>query len=441
MKSLQKGQKLPLTNELPSKTLNVAFNWNQANISNYDIDLSILLIGSSGKLEKEENFVFYNNLNSPCNSTKINSTPFGSYKKTAEVNLSKIPSDVSRLVFVLTIDNGDSLNQRFGEVKELLVDILDQNKNVVLQYKLDGLIKETALMVIEVYLHNGEWRLLAKGEGFNAGLDAILAQYGQEASKDNTSPAPTPTPSSTSSSTPINHSTSSPRPARKTPSGATYIKDEYNKRISELNSLVNNAGLASKNIKIVIALDLSVSMTIALKGGTVESLFDRMLPFSAYFDDNVSIDIFPFNDEAFNHSQEFNTSNRDRFIQNEILFKYHLGESCYAPVINKIANKYANAGKSTPHVYVLFITDGDCLDSNQAENAMRDVSSKGIFWQFVGIGGNKNQYAFLNKLDNLTGRKIDNANFAYIQDLNKTSDNEFYKLLFTEFPKWYKEFR
>ena len=26
-------------------------------------------------------------------------------------------------------------------------------------------------------------------------------------------------------------------------------------------------------------------------------------------------------------------------------------------------------------------------------------------------------------------------------DLNKTSDNEFYKSLFTEFPKWYKEFR
>jgi hypothetical protein len=61
-----------------------------------------------------------------------------------------------------------------------------------------------------------------------------------------------------------------------------------------------------------------------------------------------------------------------------------------------------------------------------------------IFWQFIGIGnGRRESFPFLNELDTMSGREVDNANFF---PANSTmSNDDLYENILVEFPSWLKE--
>lgn len=407
MKEIGKGQKIQLNKEINSDNFFLCFSWEAP--SGYDIDLSIMLLSERGKLEKEDDFIFYNNPNTPNNSIKLHNSPFGIYKKVSEVTLNKISSNIARFMFLITIDNGDTNNQRFENVKNIKAHLLDQNKNVVLEYKIEGLTKETAIIAVEVYNHNGDWKYQATGNGFNAGLDKILAQYGSDAIQvqepANSAPTPTNLPSTQTYSTPSNTATSA---------------------------------YSGNNFKIVLALDISFSMTMMLRDGTVQTFIEKLLDFSKR-NNCLEIDLFPFHDEGFNHPNKINSTNINKFVSKEIVSKYFLGECHYEPVMQKIANKYSGAGKTSEPVLVVFLTDGDCNDKPKAEAKIKELSSKGIFWQFMAVGDKKSSFTFLANLDNMSGRVIDNADFSYIDSLKKLDHSEFQNHMMNEFPDWLKQ--
>jgi hypothetical protein len=110
------------------------------------------------------------------------------------------------------------------------------------------------------------------------------------------------------------------------------------------------------------------------------------------------------------------------------------GGTSYAGVINRIVKKYAKT--SGDPAYILFVTDGDNSDKKPAENAVIEASKYPIFWQFVGIG--KGEFQFLEKLDTLKGRIVDNANFFAVNDINEITDQELYQRMLAEFPLWLK---
>lgn len=55
-------------------------------------------------------------------------------------------------------------------------------------------------------------------------------------------------------------------------------------------------------------------------------------------------------------------------------------------------------------------------------------------WQFVGVGGSR--FDFLEKLDDLKDRFIDNADFFAVPDPSRLGDPEMYQLLLQEYPGW-----
>lgn len=57
----------------------------------------------------------------------------------------------------------------------------------------------------------------------------------------------------------------------------------------------------------------------------------------------------------------------------------------------------------------------------------------------MGVGGSN--YSILEKLDNMDGRVVDNANFFAIDDFDRVPDDELYERLLNEFPTWLKEAR
>jgi len=77
---------------------------------------------------------------------------------------------------------------------------------------------------------------------------------------------------------------------------------------------------------------------------------------------------------------------------------------------------------------------GDNNDHGETENFIRQISAHGIFWQFVGIGNER--FVFLNELDNMSGRKLDNANLLKAASLANMTDRELYSALLNEFPSW-----
>lgn len=163
---------------------------------------------------------------------------------------------------------------------------------------------------------------------------------------------------------------------------------------------------------------------------------EQLLALGVKFDDDGEVDVFLFG----NHDYEvgkLSESNSYGFVEQEITSKYPLeGKTNYAGVIKRISEKYTREyGKPA---YVLFIADGNNHDESEAKQAIIDASSMPIFWQFVGVG-NKSTFEFLEKLDDIPHRQLDNADFFALNDLDQISDEELYKRMLTEFPSWLEE--
>lgn len=112
----------------------------------------------------------------------------------------------------------------------------------------------------------------------------------------------------------------------------------------------------------------------------------------------------------------------------------------------------------TAPVYVMFVTDGETFDKPESEKQITWAAYEPMFWQFMAIGkSNKDikqkgvggwlqrlaasDFGFLEKLDTMTGRFIDNANFFSVEDPATIGDEELYALLMAEYPQWLKKAR
>jgi hypothetical protein len=205
-------------------------------------------------------------------------------------------------------------------------------------------------------------------------------------------------------------------------------------------------GIDSK-AQVVLALDYSYSMNPLYSNGTVQDTVERILPFGLAFDDNGEVDFYLFEDNSIKLPENITLKNLDGYIANKVYGKYKMGGTNYAPVLNFIYRNLSEAKKGffggakkvqmdTP-VYVIFITDGNNYDKSETEEIIQKMSKEGFFVQFIGIG--KEQFQFLDKLDNLPGRLIDNVNFFKINDIRNCPDNELYAGLMKEYPTWVKE--
>jgi len=226
---------------------------------------------------------------------------------------------------------------------------------------------------------------------------------------------------------------------KKTPEEEVQLKrkaqDNFVRLKRKVTLAVKKAGLEGQCARVALAIDISVSMRRMFEAGTVQRVCERLLALGVKFDDNGAVDIFLFGNKDYDVG-ELSEENFYGFVEHEIASQYRLeGKTNYAGVINRIIEKYTT--EPGDPAYVLFVTDGDNHDKEGAEKAIVDASKVPIFWQFVGIGGSK--FEFLDKLDTMPGRFIDNANFFALNDIDRISDEELYKRMLVEFPSWLKE--
>lgn len=186
--NLSKGQKVDLTKGNPGlKNIMVGLGWD-ANVfdsgADFDLDASAFLLGENGKCPTEREFIFYGNLEHASESVKHmgdNLTGEGEGDdEQIQIDLTKIPANISKIAFTVTIYEADQRRQNFGQVSNSFIRIVDEsNGSELIRYDLgEDFSIETAVVVGELYRHNGEWKFNAIGSGFQGGLSALCGHYG-----------------------------------------------------------------------------------------------------------------------------------------------------------------------------------------------------------------------------------------------------------------------
>lgn len=186
--SLSKGQKVDLTKGNPGlKNLLVGLGWD-VNVydggDDFDLDAAAFLLGENGKCANEKDFIFYGNLEHVSGGVKHcgdNLTGAGDGDdEQITIDLSKVPANVTKIAFTVTIYEAENRRQNFGQVSNAFIRIVDNvNGQELIRYDLgEDFSIETAVVVGELYRNNGEWKFNAIGSGFSGGLAALCQNYG-----------------------------------------------------------------------------------------------------------------------------------------------------------------------------------------------------------------------------------------------------------------------
>ena len=200
--SLQKGQKISLTKG--GSGLNrvmVGLGWDEAQPTAtgfralfsaapqaIDCDASAILCGDNGKVisnRANDCCIYFGNLRHPSGAIVHqgdNLTGAGDGDdEQIMVDLSKLPRDISKIVFVVNIYDAKVRRQHFGLIKNAFIRLVDMsNGSEICRFNLtDNYSGMTGLVVGELYRHDGEWKFNAIGRGVAEAsrLDSLIALY------------------------------------------------------------------------------------------------------------------------------------------------------------------------------------------------------------------------------------------------------------------------
>lgn len=189
--TLSKGQKVDLTKTNPGLTnIVVGLGWDTNKYDggqDFDLDASAFLLNGQGKCATEADFIFYNNVNGANGAvvhTGDNRTGEGEGDdEQVKIALSTVPSNIEKIAFAITIHEADVRNQNFGQVSNSFVRIINEgNGEELIRYDLgEDFSIETAVVVGELYRHNGEWKFNAIGSGYQGGLSSLVKDFGLDA--------------------------------------------------------------------------------------------------------------------------------------------------------------------------------------------------------------------------------------------------------------------
>ena len=200
--SLKKGQKVSLTkkptgqdtglskvvvglgwDEAPRKSgglLSALFGGGGASI---DCDASAFVL-KDGKLVGTNDIVYFGNKSHSSGTIQHmgdNLTGAGAGDdEQIVIDLSRVPAQYDRIVFVVNIYQATQRKQSFGMIRNAFIRIVDgKTKEEFLKYNLtDDYAGMTALIFGEVYRHNGEWKFNAVGQGTtDPDLRALANRY------------------------------------------------------------------------------------------------------------------------------------------------------------------------------------------------------------------------------------------------------------------------
>jgi hypothetical protein len=228
------------------------------------------------------------------------------------------------------------------------------------------------------------------------------------------------------------------------------VPPELKEDISSAKYEIIKNGMDKHEARVCLILDVSGSMQEPNQffshpqlGNRVQKLINKALALAFLFDDNQQIEVFPFGDTVFGEKTENGkfkplVIHRDNFTAaTDIILKLSHGyrdKTYYGDPVKAVRQFYFNdSGRrripqstdDTP-VFAIFVTDGE--PNGKEDEAMQEFASashQAIFFKFIALSGKKQEFSFLNGIDNPSKRSsqyknypfyIDNSNFVLIKD-------------------------
>ncbi len=185
--SLSKGGNVSLSKEAPGiKAILLGLGWDARATDGQDFDLDAVafILNANGKVRSDSDFIFYNNkvgANGAVQHQGDNRTGEGEGDdEQVMMNLEGFPTDAEKVVLAVTIHEGDTRGQNFGQVNNAFIRVVnaDGNKEIARYDLSEDASTETAMIFGEVYRRNNEWKFRAVGQGFAGGLGPLARNFG-----------------------------------------------------------------------------------------------------------------------------------------------------------------------------------------------------------------------------------------------------------------------
>ncbi len=182
--NLQKGQKIDLTKNGGSglRSVMVGLGWDEAPRKGgffsrpqpIDCDASAILCGENGKLIATGNIndavVYFGNLRHSSGAIQhMGDNLTGAGEGDDEqimVNLSAVPANIFKIIFVVNIYDATARNQHFGMIRNAFIRLVDNDtRSEICRFNLsENYTNMTGLVVGEIYRRGGEWKFNAIGQ-------------------------------------------------------------------------------------------------------------------------------------------------------------------------------------------------------------------------------------------------------------------------------------
>ncbi|MBW0116250.1 VWA domain-containing protein [Pseudonocardia abyssalis] len=385
-----------------------------------DIDASALLLDADGRVRSDADLVFYNQPEHASGAVRHTGKAVGA--DTLHVDLGRVEDTVDRVVLAASADGGT-----FGDVPGLTLRLTDADgRGIVAEFAMTA-STETAFIGGELYRRGGAWKFRAIGQGYASGLAGLAGDHGITVDDE-------PAPPVVEDRLPID------------------LRKRLDLRTRQVVVSLEEHGARGVAARVVLALDASGSMSRLYRDGVVGRVVERMAAVAAALDDDGALQAWTF---ATNPARlpdlavddlpewvrlhvrvgEFRIRRRPRDLEPGQVDMAVVGGSNDEPkVIAQIRSFVASTPTPVPTL-VLFFSDGGITRNREIERELRAAVDEPVFWQFVGLGRH-NRFGVLEKLDTMTGRRVDNVGFFAVDDIDAVPDAELYDRLLAEFPSW-----
>lgn len=188
--NLSKGQRVSLDKGIVKAIIGLGWDTNKYDGGyDFDLDACAFMLGENGKVIRDEDFIFYNNLVSRDEAvTHMGDNLTGEGEgddETIIIDFPKVPKEIQKIAITVTIHEAVARRQNFGQVSNAYVRVAkmatadDMVGEEVLRFDLmEDFSIETAIVVCEIYRYGNDWKFNAVASGYQGGLEALCKDYG-----------------------------------------------------------------------------------------------------------------------------------------------------------------------------------------------------------------------------------------------------------------------
>ncbi|MEV4125813.1 VWA domain-containing protein [Nocardia sp. NPDC049707] len=393
-------------------------------------DLAALLVTDKSTVRSDADFVFFNQLSGP--GVRLQPGSDGRPGVLA-VSLTAVPADITQIRAVVALD---APNTTFGQLPAPIAAVIDTAGNRIYEYRMEGLGSETNVVAVEMYRRSGNWKVRAVGQGYAGGLAELLTDHGVVVNDDSSAASPSSWPT---------HTTQQPATAAdiRTAHGEQKLSLEKREKLDlrkrQVAKVLLGKGVRSIRARVVLVIDKTGSMRHLYNSGTIQRVVERMIPVAVQLD--VDGRLRPYLYAAdYAELPDITVDRAEEWAAEYLHIRGRHGGIDYAeiggsnnelPIMREII---ASLTRHTEPTLVLFFTDGGFRERAKITALMREASALPAFWQFIGLG--HADYGLLHNLDTMAGRRVDNAGFFAVDDIDILTDTDLYDRLLDEFPDW-----